>query len=61
MTDQKMELDRMEERAWASFALHAGQRLATFNFFIVLSLLLINGLVIRLQKDWALTPISWTG
>ncbi len=52
MADQKDEVARMEERAWASFALHAGQRLATFNFFIVLSSLLINALVVTLQRDF---------
>lgn len=52
MADQKDEVARMEERAWASFALHAGQRLTTFNFFIVLSSLLINALVVTLQRDF---------
>ena len=41
----------MEDRAWASFALHAGQRLTTFNF-IVLSSLLVNALVVSLQRDF---------
>jgi len=57
MPDERDELARMEDRAWASFALHAGQRLTTFNFFIVLSSLLINGLVVTLQRDFRV-PIS---
>jgi hypothetical protein len=52
MSESKSPLDRLEERAWASFALHAGQRLTTFNFFIVLSSLLVGAMVTTFQKDF---------
>ena len=58
MAHQKDEVARMEERAWASFALHAGQRLTTFNFFIVLSSLLINALVVSLQRDFRVPHVG---
>ncbi|MDP9190476.1 MAG: hypothetical protein M3P06_02080 [Acidobacteriota bacterium] len=58
MPDQQDEVARMEDRAWASFALHAGQRLTTFNFFIILSSLLINGLVVTLQRDFRVPNIG---
>lgn len=52
MSEGKSPVDRLEERAWASFALHAGQRLTTFNFFIVLSSLLVGAMVTTFQKDF---------
>ena len=52
MSEGKDPLDGLEERAWAAFALHAGQRLTTFNFFIILSSLLIGAMVTTFQKDF---------
>jgi len=41
----------MLEHAWRYFALHAGQRMSIFNFFLVLSGLVAAGLATCLQRD----------
>jgi hypothetical protein len=48
------QVKRLEDRAWQAFAAHAGQRLTTFNFYIVLSSLLITAIAATFQKDFRL-------
>jgi len=40
----------MLDYAWRYFSLHAGQRIAIFNFFVVLSGLSLPGLAACLQR-----------
>ena len=51
-TDEQIK--RLEDRAWQAFAAHAGQRLTTFNFYLVLSSLLITAMAATFQKDFRL-------
>lgn len=41
----------IRQYAWDYFQLHAGQRLKTFEFYIVISTLLLSGYVISLKED----------
>lgn len=49
---------KLEERAWQVFALHAAQRLTTFNFYIILASLLVTALVATFQKGF---PLRYLG
>ena len=47
-------IDLLKERdySWAYFQLHANQRMATFNFFLVLAALMTTGLVGSIKPDF---------
>lgn len=45
-------IETLREQAWDYFQLHASQRIATFNFFVVLSGLALNALVATLKPDF---------
>lgn len=40
------------DRAWRYFQLHAGQRMSTFNFFIIVAALLTNAQVATFSNDF---------
>jgi hypothetical protein len=42
--------DRMAEHAWSYFTLHATHRISLFNFFLVLSSLVLAGLATTIQS-----------
>jgi len=44
-------LKNKREYAWEYFKLHAAQRMAVFNFFVVISAILTAGLAATLKKD----------
>jgi len=48
------QIKRLEDRAWQAFVAHAGQRLTTFNFYIILSSLLVTGMAATFQRDFRL-------
>jgi len=45
------ERNKQREYAWNYFQLHAGQRMASFNFFVVIAALLAVALAGALKKD----------
>ena len=45
-------LKEKREYAWNYFQLHARQRMAAFNFFVVISALLTAGLARSLENDY---------
>jgi len=47
-----MEVKDARNYAWEHFKLHAAQRFTTFNFFIVLAVLMTTGLATALSKDF---------
>ena len=49
-------LKHQRDYAWNYFQLHAGQRMSTFNFFIVIAALLTTGLASTFVKDF-----KWQG
>jgi hypothetical protein len=53
-------LSDSKKRAWDYFQLHASQRLTTFNFYIVISSLVITGILGTYQKDYR-APILGVG
>ena len=53
-TDEQAALDH----AWRHFALHAGQRISVFNFYVASSGLLLSGLVYVLATDKAPWPLG---
>jgi hypothetical protein len=59
MTDS--ERAEMREYAWRYFALHADQRLKTFNFFLILATVILGG-VLAFLKDasipWLAAPVG---
>lgn len=52
MAENRIEEDHLRKQAWDYFSLHAGQRLTTFNFYIVISALLSTGLLTTFNKDY---------
>jgi len=54
--DEKWE--RASEHAWRYFEIHAGQRMSMFNYFIVLSGLLLTGIAGTLQASPRLAAIG---
>jgi ABC-type uncharacterized transport system permease subunit len=50
MGNQEASARDMLEHAWRYFALHAGQRMSIFNFFLVLSGIVAAGLAACLQR-----------
>jgi len=51
-------LEDQRKHAWDYFALHAQQRLTTFNFFLILSSLLLGGLVTTFQKEFRVPHVG---
>ena len=47
-----MEYKDARNYAWEHFKLHAAQRFTTFNFFIILAVLMTTGLGTALNKDF---------
>jgi hypothetical protein len=47
-----MDIKDARNYAWEHFKLHAAQRFTTFNFFIVLAVLMTTGLATALSKDF---------
>lgn len=45
-------VEDQRKHAWDYFALHAQQRLATFNFFLIFSSVLLGALVTTFQKEF---------
>lgn len=45
-------LKQQRDYAWSYFALHANQRMGSFNFFVVIAALLTTGLVGTLKSDF---------
>jgi hypothetical protein len=45
-------LDKERDYAWSYFQLHANQRMASFNFFVVIAALLTTGLARTFDKDF---------
>jgi len=52
-------MDEKFEYALRYFELHAGQRMSTFNFFVVLSALLISGLIKTFEKDFSYPQMGY--
>lgn len=46
------------EHTWDYFQFHAQQRLTTFNFFMILSSLLIGGMVTTFQKEFRVPALG---
>ncbi|MDO0945999.1 RipA family octameric membrane protein [Chromohalobacter israelensis] len=44
-------LSEQREYAWSYFQLHAGQRMSTFNFFIIVSALMTTGLAAAITNE----------
>ncbi len=44
--------------AWGYFEVHAGQRLTTFRFYLIVATLLTTGLFATLQKDFKFPTVS---
>jgi hypothetical protein len=42
----------LRKQAWDYFALHSSQRLTTFNFYLVISSVVMAGLISTFQKDF---------
>jgi hypothetical protein len=56
--EQLKALKEQRDSAWSYFQLHAGQRMATFNFFIVIAALLTTGLAGTFVKDFEFKEIG---
>ena len=54
-----MEPKEARDYAWEHFKLHATQRFTTFNFFIVLSVLMTTGLATALSKDFQFPELAF--
>ncbi|MGO9571874.1 MAG: hypothetical protein ACLP5H_30485 [Desulfomonilaceae bacterium] len=52
MAEESVGGDYLRKQAWNYFSVHAGQRLTTFNFYIVISALLSTGLLTTFNKDY---------
>ncbi len=48
----------LRKQAWDYFHMHSGQRLTTFNFYIVISSVITTGLVATFQKDYQLPRLG---
>jgi hypothetical protein len=53
-------MDEKFEYALRYFELHASQRMSTFNFFVVLSALLISGLIKTFEKDFSYPQMGYS-
>ncbi|HYJ92297.1 MAG TPA: hypothetical protein VEV84_13385 [Pyrinomonadaceae bacterium] len=49
---KKATRDRFRQQAWDYFAIHASQRLTTFNFYLVIATLLTTGILASFQKQY---------
>ncbi len=50
--------DILRKQAWDYFQIHAGQRLTTFNFYIVVSAVLATAIFATFQKDYRVPRIG---
>jgi hypothetical protein len=50
--------ESLRKQAWDYFQMHAGQRLSTFNFYIVISSVLSTALFTSFQKDYRIPGVS---
>jgi hypothetical protein len=61
-SDQNEVTKQAREHAWNWFALHAGQRMQTFNFFLVATAFLVAGYAALLEKyHWAAFGVAVLG
>lgn len=52
MNENQINNNFLQKQAWDYFQLHAAQRLTTFNFYIVISSVIITALFSTFQKDY---------
>ena len=58
-TQEPPDLSTLRRQAWDYFELHAGQRLTTFNFYIVISSVVSAAMMAGLQKDVRLRHLGF--
>ena len=58
MNDGNFSQESLRKEAWDYFQMHAGQRLSTFNFYIVISSVLSTALFTSFQKDYRVPGVS---
>jgi ABC-type multidrug transport system fused ATPase/permease subunit len=51
MKDEREQFEHMQEYAWKYFQVHASQRLTTFNFYLVISAVLVTGFFAVTKED----------
>jgi hypothetical protein len=52
MSDPNPQSEPLRKQAWDYFELHSGQRLTTFNFYIVIASVITTALFSTFQKDY---------
>jgi hypothetical protein len=51
MKDEREQYEHMQEYVWKYFQVHASQRLTTFNFYLVVSAVLVTGYFTVIKED----------
>jgi hypothetical protein len=60
MSDPHLPDETLRKQAWDYFQMHSSQRLATFNFYIVISSVITTALFSTFQKDYKVPLLSIT-